>query len=108
MAATNRTSSTVSPMDIWIVGLDTDKTRKTDGSDTGYQVYFELSGAPAREWRNIFEQEWKELNPTKPQLWHEAVIDRGFLAMNCTLLEITTQLPVLKRALTVTNKAYEQ
>jgi len=108
MPETKQSSSIESAVDIWIVNLDTDKTRKTDGSDTGYQVYFELSEAPPRAWRNIFEREWKGSNPRQPQVWQEAVIDRGFLVMHCTLQEITTYLPVLKKAVIATNRAHEQ
>lgn len=108
MSETKQSSSIESTVDIWIVSLDTDKTRKTKGSDTGYQVYFELSEAPARAWRNIFEREWKDLNPRQPHVWQEAVIDRGFLVMHCALPEVTAHLPVLKKAVTATNKAHDQ
>ncbi len=109
MSETNQNSSIESTADIRIVGLNTDKTRKTNGSDTGYEVYFELSGTPPQAWRNIFEREWKVLNPTQARLWQEASIDRGFLVMHCTLQEIaTTHLPVLKKAVAATNKTYKQ
>ena len=90
--------------DIRIVGLNTDKTRRTLGSYTVYQVHFELSGAPPSAWRDIFGREWKDLNPTQ-----EAGIDERFLVMHCPLQEIgATHLPALKKAVRATNVAYKQ
>ena len=91
------------------MGLNTDKTRKTNGSDTVYQVYFQLSGTPPQAWRDIFTREWKALNPNESQLWQEANIDSGFLVMCCPLQEIPVKhLPVLKNAVAGTNKKYKQ
>ncbi|MBI4546920.1 MAG: hypothetical protein HY707_03005 [Ignavibacteriae bacterium] len=110
MSETNQNSSIESTVDIRIVGLNTDKTRKIYESDTVYEVYFELSGTPSLAWKNIFEREWKDLNPTSHQQagWQEASIDRRFLVMHCTLQEIATHLPVLKKAVDATNKKYRQ
>ncbi|MGA9363483.1 MAG: hypothetical protein WBW16_03855 [Bacteroidota bacterium] len=109
MSAINQDALIESIPDIWIVGLNRDKTRKTNDSDTVYQVYFELSGTPPLEWRNIFEDEWKALNPIQPRLWQEASIDRAFLVMHCPLREIAaTHFPVLKKAVTQTNETYRQ
>jgi hypothetical protein len=84
--------------------LNTEKTRKDFGSETVYHVYFELSGTPPPEWRNILEREWKGLNLTE-----EATTDGGFLLVHCRLDEVaTTQLPGLKKAATATNEAYKQ
>jgi hypothetical protein len=104
MASTHEDSSTQSTPEIRIVGLNTDKTRRTLGSTTVYQVYFELSGNPPLAWRDIFGREWKNLNPTQ-----EAGIDGRFLVLQCPLQEVaTTHLPVLKKAVEATNVAYEQ
>jgi hypothetical protein len=109
MSETNQDASIESCPDIRIVGLNRDKTRKTNGSDTVYQVYFELSATPPLAWRDIFEQEWKTLNTAQLHLWQEASIDRAFLVMHCPLQEIaTTHLPVLKKAVAQTNKTYRQ
>jgi hypothetical protein len=109
MSEINQGASIESSPDIRIVGLNRDKTRKTNGSDTVYQVYFELSATPPLAWRNIFEQEWKTLNTTQPRLWQEASIDRAFLVMHCPLQEIAaTHFPVLKKAVAATNKTYKQ
>jgi hypothetical protein len=90
--------------DIRIVGLNADKTQRTLGSYSVYQVYFELSGNPPLLWRDIFGREWKNLNPTQ-----EAGIDGRFLIMHCPLQEVaTTHLPALKKAVTATNVAYKQ
>ena len=45
--------STKATPDIRIVGINTDKTQRTLGSYTVYQVYFEPSGAPPLAWRDI-------------------------------------------------------
>ena len=104
MAETDEDHATQSTPEIRIVGLNTDKTRRTFGSLTVYHVYFELSGDPPRAWREIFEREWKNLNPAQ-----EAGIEGRFLVMHCPLKEIgTTHLPVLKRAVDATNVAYKQ
>jgi hypothetical protein len=90
--------------EIRIVGLNTDKTRRTLGSYLVYQVYFELSGTPPLAWRDIFGREWKDVNPKQ-----EAGIDGRFLVMCCPLQEVaTTHLPALKKAVEATNVAYKQ
>jgi hypothetical protein len=104
MANTNENSSTMSAPEIRIVRLITDKTRRTLGSTTVYQVYFELSDNPTFAWRDIFGQEWKKLNPSQ-----EAGIDGRFLVLHCLLQDIaTTHLPALKKAVEATNVAYRQ
>jgi len=104
MAETDDSPSTRSTPEIRMVGLNTDKTRRTLGSYTVYQVYLELSGTPPLEWRDIFGREWKDLNPTQ-----EAGIDGRFLVMHCPLQEVAaTHLPALKKAVTATNVAYKQ
>lgn len=104
MANTDQDSSPSSIPEIRIVGLNTDKTRRTLGSTTVYQVYFELSGTPPSQWREIFGRKWKELNLTQ-----EAGLDGRFLVMHCPLQEVaTTHLPALKKAVEATNIAYRQ
>jgi hypothetical protein len=106
MNDTDQNTSEESIADIRIVGLNRDKTRKTKGSDSIYQIYLELSEAPPRAWRNIFEGEWKVLNPAQPHLWQAASIDRGFLLIHCPLQEIAAHLPALETAVAATNKTY--
>ena len=104
MFDSSQNSSPTATAEIHIVGLNTDKTRRTLGSYTVYQVYFELSGNPPLAWRDIFGREWKDLNPTQ-----EAGIDGRFLVMHCPLQEVaTTHLPALKKAVAATNIAYKQ
>jgi len=111
MSETNQNTSVKSTAHIRIVGLNRDKTRKTSGSGTVYQVYFELSvpqsGMP-QAWRNIFEGEWKVLNPTQPHLWQAASVDGRFLVMHCPLQEIAAHLSALKKAVAATNITYKQ
>jgi hypothetical protein len=89
---------------IHIVRLNTDKTRRTSGSTTVYQVYFELSDNPALGWRDIFAREWKSVNPEE-----EAIIDRKFLVVNCPISEIGSKyLPSLKVAVDASNVGFKQ
>jgi|WetSurMetagenome_2_1015567.scaffolds.fasta_scaffold254638_2 hypothetical protein len=87
---------------IRIERMNTEKTRKEVGSETVYHAYFELSGYPAPEWRNIFVQEWMRLN-----LSQGASIDGAFLVVHCQLGEVAaTLLPALQRTVATTNEAY--
>jgi len=104
MSDTSQAPSTKPAVEIRIVGLNSDKTRKTLGSYTVYQVYFELSESPPWGWRDIFGREWKNLNPDE-----EAVIDGKFLVFPAELKEIGAKLlPALKKAVEATNLAYKQ
>ena len=90
--------------EIRIERLNTERTRKVIGSDTVYQVYFELSGHPQPEWRSIFDREWKGLNLTQ-----EAAVDGPFLVLHCRLEEVAaTQFPALKKAVAATNEAHKR
>lgn len=100
-------STVVSVTDIRIVGLNADKTRRMIGSETIYQVYFELSGTPPQGWRTLFEQEWKALNVGQPLALQETSVERAFLMMQCPLEEVGSQLLVLKKAVAAANIAYE-
>jgi hypothetical protein len=94
---------------IRITGLNTDKTRKTEGADIRYQVYFELSGTPVQSWRTIFEQEWKTLHRIQPQLSLDVNVDNRFLVVRCSLQEIAgIYLPALKKAVDSTNRSYSK
>ena len=104
MADTHEGLSTKSVSELRIVGLNTHKTRRTLGSYTAYQVYFELSGNPPRAWREIFGREWKDLSPRQ-----EAGLDGRFLVIHSPLQEIAaTHLPALKKAVEAANTAYKQ
>lgn len=108
MTGTDKNSSLDSNNDIRIVGLNTDKTRKMIGSETVYQVYFELSASPSLGWRNAFEQEWKALNVGQPLSLQETTIDRAFLVMHCPIQEVAKHVTVLKKAVATTNITYKQ
>jgi hypothetical protein len=89
---------------IRIVRLNTEKTRKDNGSDTVYHVYFELSVHPTSGWRSAFGGEWSAVNKTP-----EPVIDGGFLVVHCPLDEVaSSQLPQLKKIVASTNAFYKQ
>jgi hypothetical protein len=101
-------ASTTSTLDIRIVGLNTDKTRRLIGSETIYHVYFELSTSPPQAWRTAFEQEWKALHVGHPLSLQETSIDRAFLVLHCPLQEVSQNLPLLTKAVAATNVAHEQ
>jgi hypothetical protein len=104
MADKRKDASTTSTPEIQIIGLNVEKTRKTLGSYTVYQVYFELSGDTPLGWEDIFGREWSDLSPTTP-----AGLDGRFLVIYCPLEEIATRyLPALKMAVEATNLAYTQ
>jgi hypothetical protein len=103
MSNNDEDTSTTSTPEIRIIGLNTDKTRRTLGSLTVYQVYLELSGNPPLVWRDIFGGKWKALNPTL-----EAGLDENFLVIFCSLSEIAATLPPLKKVIEATNAAYKQ
>jgi len=104
MADAHNGPTSGSTLEIRIVRVNTDKTRRTLGSYTVYQVYFELSGNPPSAWRDIFGREWKDVNPTQ-----EAGIDGRFLVMHCPLQDVAViHLPALKKAVGATNVAYKR
>jgi len=104
MSESRNDTSMESAPEIRIERLNADKTRKEIGSDTVYHVYFELSGHPPPEWRDIFAREWRGLNLTEA-----AGIDGAFLVLHCQLHEVaTTHVPALKKVVAATNKAYKQ
>jgi hypothetical protein len=104
MAEARADTSMESIPEIRIERLNTEKTRKNVGSDTVYDVYFQLSGHPPPEWRAIFGREWRGLN-----LSQEAALHGAFLVLHCQLHEVaTTQLPALKKVFEVTNEAYRR
>ncbi len=96
------------PSSITITGLNKDKTRRVNGSESMYQVYFELSGSPSQEWKKLFDHEWTVASalfndPNRPA----ATVDRGFLAVHCLLSEAADPyLPALQKAVAETNTAY--
>jgi hypothetical protein len=109
MVGTEENSTEVeSTTAIRIVGINTDKTRRMIGSETVYQVYFELSGTPPQGWRTVFEQEWKALNVGQPLSLQETSVERAFLIMQCPLQEVAKHVPILKDAVASTNIAYDQ
>lgn len=95
--------------EIQIIGMNTDKTQRTVGSETHYHVYFTLSETPAPLWRIVFLEQWKTVLETPPVPWAEALIDGTFLLVNCPLREVASvYFPALKNAVAGANKVYEQ
>jgi hypothetical protein len=89
---------------IRIVGVNTDKTRRTLGSDTQYHVYFSLSRAPTRLWRSLFLNQWKALTTAPGKPGPETSIDGEFLSIDCPLKDVGSRyLPELKKAVAATN-----
>lgn len=54
------------------------------------------------------EQEWKGLNVGQPLSLQETSIERAFLVMHCPLDEVVRHLPILKKAVSAANEAYEE
>ena len=99
-----------SSVEIHIIGLNADKTRKVIRSENTYQVCFELSGVPPQVWKIIFEREWKTVVSASQSNGGitEAGIDRGFLMIHSPLQEVATlHLPALKLAVAAANKEYD-
>jgi hypothetical protein len=110
MSELQETALPASAVKIKIVGLNTDKTRKTNRSDTAYNIYFELSGIPPQVWKIIFEREWKaKISASRAQgETTEATVDKGFLVLHCPLREVAVlHLPVLKEAVASANTEYD-
>jgi hypothetical protein len=104
MSENKQDSSVEADLNVHIVRMNTDKTRKDTGSETVYHVYFELSTDPPSEWKIFFGQEWTKLN-----LKESAEIDQTFLVLHCQLNEVPTSLlQALKKAVAATNAAYAQ
>jgi len=96
-------------VDIRISRLNNDQTRRVDGSEHLYNVYFELTAIPPRSWERLFEGEWRLLNMAHPDLWQAVRVDRNFLVMCCPLDQvIPLHLPFLKKAVAATNLMYKQ
>ena len=109
MSSIPQGSSVEDSENIRIVGMNTDKTQRTIGSETHYHVYFTLSESPTPVWRIIFLEQWKALLKDPPVPWAEALIDGGFLLVDCPLQDVApTYFPALKKAVAGTNKAYTQ
>jgi hypothetical protein len=107
MTDTQQDPSTESNDTIDIVGINTDKTRRTAGSETNYHVYFTLSKAPTQHWRTIFLDQWIALNTASTMPWPEVGIDGSFLFVNSPLNDVAVPyLPALKQAVAATNVAY--
>lgn len=103
MSDSQNDASTEPTPAIRIERLNSERTRKVSGSDTAYQVYFELSGHPQPEWGKIFEREWKGLNLTQ-----QAGVEGAFLVVQCKLQEVAvTHVPALKKVVAATNEAYK-
>lgn len=99
-----RTGSAFIAPDIRIERMNTDKTRKVIGSDVEYQIFLDLSGTPAPEWRTLFFHEWKKIGSL-----HHTELDGPFLIVHCPLHEMTpTELANLEKAAATANEAYHR
>ena len=102
MTMTPRNGATYIAPDIRIERMNTDKTRREVGSDVAYQVYFELSGIPAPEWRAIFFREWKAAGSP-----YHTELDGPFLVLHCSLHDMTPALlAALQKAAATANEQY--
>ncbi len=110
MSETITSSTAESAPDIRIMRLKGKITPQTHESDVIYTVYFELSVTPSLAWEYIFYGEWLRLNSRSSSgRCLDAKVERGFLVIRCPLQEIAgVHLPLLKEAVTATNKKYKE
>jgi hypothetical protein len=107
MIEMNQHTSVRSADDIRIVRLKGNKIRETAKEKPLYQVFFELSETPTKEWSHIFDEEWKGLHTAIADSTQEANVVKEFLVIVCPLLEIGgVYLPVLKKTVDATNRKY--
>jgi hypothetical protein len=106
MTIKDETPAVTATKDIRIIGINTDKTRRISDSETVYHVYFELSDSPSVLWRSAFEKEWRAVNTGQPLAQIDAGIDGVILMIQCKLADIAEYLPLLKKAVAATNRAY--
>jgi hypothetical protein len=89
---------------IRITRMNTEKTRKCAGSETLYNVYFDLSGNPLPEWKAIFLESW-----VTTKLPHHVDVEMSFLVARCELPEVAKViLPALKSIVALANVAYNR
>lgn len=91
-----------------IVGINTDKCRRIEASESTYRIYFLLSENPGNVWKQLFDENWKALNATAGQLPRPAGIDGGFLYAECSLEEVSALLPALNRVVAETSISYKK
>ena len=109
MAESNYRPSAKPAVEIVIVGLNKDLTRKPEKADGRYEVYFDLSGIPFPDWITILLREWKRLNREEPRLWNRIAIKDRHLVMYTSPQEIAQKhLPVLQLAIVAANKAHRR
>jgi hypothetical protein len=89
-------------IDVRIVRINTDKTRKVPGSEDVYHIYFELIVHPPAAWDRMFSEEWE-----KGKHVQKAAIEGGFLILDSRLKDVTdTTVHDMKRAISAANAAY--
>ena len=89
---------------IRIKRLNADKSRKDNGSEMIYHLYFELTSPPPAEWAPLFVAEWRQLQSVR-----RAEVDLNFLVLHCELGEVASNLlPLLQKAVSNVNVAYER
>ncbi len=99
-----RTGSAFIAPDIHILRMNTDKTRRWVGSNTEYQIFFEISGTPTPEWRAIFIDAWKKSGSV-----HHTDLDGPFLVLFSPIEEMTQEvLTLLENTFATTNEVYHR
>jgi hypothetical protein len=96
---------------IHIMRLNKEKTCKMNRTHTAYHVFFELSSTPAQVWKNIFQQQWKEVSATFPEKETTPApsIGHGFLVAHCLLDDVAPKyFPALKSTVAAANTYYEE
>ncbi|MDR4325861.1 toll/interleukin-1 receptor domain-containing protein [Bacillus pseudomycoides] len=70
---------------IRVIGVDKGKTYNPNKEKTLYNVYFNLSDFPSREWVEIFEVERRF---PRHSMWRKAWVEENYIVIHCALEEV--------------------
>ncbi|PEU28638.1 hypothetical protein CN532_11475 [Bacillus wiedmannii] len=70
---------------IRVISVDKGKTYNPDKEKTLYNVYFNLSNFPSREWVEIFEVERRF---PRHSMWRKAWVEENYMVIHCPLDEV--------------------
>ena len=89
--------------EIMFIGVDNVRTHKSNFEKPSYNVYFELSKAPASEWSQIFEEDHLAKQATLRRVcW----IDGRYIVIECLINEIVDIIEDVKKEVAKTNHKY--
>ncbi len=74
--------------DVEISALDENRTYSTDKDQGLYEVFFELSAAPAYKWRRLFLSECARRKAANNDTWRNVRIEERFIVITAPLDEV--------------------